>query len=109
VNGFLTVVTPSGTATSATAFNLVSAVLATQAMPGLNVFPNPTTDRITVALPHAGTATVALRDLTGRMVLAPAVLAADQQLHLPVSLAAGIYLLEVHQGTVTALRRIEKK
>jgi hypothetical protein len=109
VNGVLTVVTPGGTATSATAFNLVSAVLASQAMPGLLVFPNPATDRVTVALPQAGAATVALRDLAGRLVLAPAALAADQQLRLPASLSAGIYLLEVHQGDVTALRRIEKK
>lgn len=109
VNGFLTVVTPGGTATSATAFSLVSAVLASQAMPGLAVYPNPATDRLTVVLPTAGAATVALRDLTGRVVLAPAPLAADQLLRLPASLPAGIYLLEVRQGDVTALRRIEKK
>ncbi|MBO2012244.1 IPT/TIG domain-containing protein [Hymenobacter negativus] len=108
VNGFLTVVTPGGTATSATPFSLVSAVVASQAMPGLTVFPNPATDRVTVALPQPGAATVALRDLAGRMVLAPATLAADQQLRLPASLAAGVYLLEVRQGNVTALRRIEK-
>ncbi|HEX8505553.1 MAG TPA: IPT/TIG domain-containing protein [Hymenobacter sp.] len=109
VSGFLTVVTPGGTATSATAFSLVSATLASQAMPGLTVFPNPATDHITVALPRSGAATVALRDLMGRLVLAPAALAADQQLRLPATLAAGVYLLEVRQGGVTALRRIEKK
>ena len=85
-----------------------SATLASQAMPGLLVYPNPATDRITVALPTAGAATVALRDLTGRVVLAPAALAADQQLHLPASLATGVYLLEVRQGGITAVRRIEK-
>jgi hypothetical protein len=109
VNGFLTVVTPGGTVTSTTAFSLVSAVLASQALPGLAVFPNPATDRITVALPKAGATTVALRDLTGRLVLAPTPLAADQQLQLPASLAAGVYLLEVRQGDVMASRRIEKK
>lgn len=109
VSGLLTVVTPGGTATSASAFNLVSAVLASQALPGLAVFPNPATDRLTVALPQAGAATVALRDLTGRLVLAPAALPASQELRLPASLAAGIYLLEVRQGVVTAVRRIEKK
>jgi hypothetical protein len=109
VNGFITVVTPGGTATSATAFSLVSAVLASQALPGLVVFPNPAIDHVTVALPTAGAATVALRDLAGRVVLAPATLAADQQLHLPARLAAGVYLLEVRQGGVTALRRIEKQ
>ena len=77
LSGTIAVVTPGGTATSATPFNLVSATLATQALPGLTVFPNPATDRITVVLPSVATATVALRDLTGRIVLAPATLAAN--------------------------------
>jgi hypothetical protein len=85
-----------------------SATGASKALPGLQVFPNPATDRITVALPQAGAATVALRDLTGRLVLAPAALAADQQLRLPASLATGVYLLEVRQGAVIAVRRVEK-
>ena len=109
VSGFISVITPGGTATSASTFNLVSATAASQALPGLTVFPNPATDRITVALSQAGAATVALRDLSGRLVLAPAVLPANQQLLLPASLAAGVYLLEVRQGTVYAIRRVEKK
>jgi hypothetical protein len=109
VSGSLTVTTPGGTATSTATFNLVSAALASQALPGLTVFPNPATDRITLTLPQPGAATVALRDLTGRLVLAPAALPANQQVQLPASLAAGVYLLEVHQGEVMALRRIEKR
>jgi hypothetical protein len=109
VNGFLTVVTPSGTATSASAFNLVLATMASQALPGLTVFPNPATDYISVELPHSGNATVALRDLAGRLVLAPIVLADYQHLRLPAHLAAGVYLLEVRQGLVRAVRRIEKR
>ncbi|GAB2874021.1 beta strand repeat-containing protein [Hymenobacter ruber] len=85
-----------------------TATAASQALPGLSVFPNPATDRITVALPSAGAATVALRDLTGRVVLAPATLGADKQLVLPASLARGVYMLEVKQGDVLAVRRIEK-
>ncbi|MGY3087692.1 hypothetical protein ACVWYF_000718 [Hymenobacter sp. UYAg731] len=108
VTGVISVVTPGGTATSTATFNLVSAVLASQTLPGLSVFPNPATDRITVALPTAGAATVALRDLTGRVVLAPTTLGADKQLVLPATLARGIYLLEVKQGDVLAVRRIEK-
>lgn len=108
VNGVITVVTPGGTATSTATFNLVSATLAGQALPGLSVFPTPASDRVTVALPTAAPATVVLRDLTGRVVLAPAVLGADQQLGLPAALAPGIYLLEVRQGDVTAIRRLEK-
>lgn len=106
--GSITVVTPGGTATSATMFNLVLATQASQALLGLKVFPNPATDRLTVVLPKAGAATVALRDLTGRLVLAPAALPADQQLLLPASLAAGVYLLEVRQGPNAAVRRIQK-
>lgn len=85
-----------------------TAVAASKALPGLAVSPNPVSDRFTVVLPQAGAATVALRDLTGRLVLAPATLAADKQVHLPSSLAAGVYLLEVRQGSETAVRRIEK-
>ena len=109
VNGLITVITPGGTAVSTGTFNLVSATLAAQALPGLVVFPNPAIDRVTVELPNSTAATVALRDLTGRVVLAPAPLAADHQLLLPVSLASGVYLLEVQQGNTTAIRRIEKR
>lgn len=109
VSGLLTVVTPGGTATSATAFNLVLATQASQALPELAVYPNPATNLVHVALPQGGPLTVLLRDLLGRTVLAPVVLAAQQPLLLPASLPAGIYLLEVRQGTTTAVRRIEKK
>ncbi len=51
---------------------------------------------------------MALRDLTGRLVLALAALAADQHLLLPANLAAGVYLLEVRQGEVSAVRRVQK-
>ena len=87
----------------------VSATIASRALPGLSVFPNPATTRLTIDLPKAGAATVALRDLTGRLVLAPAALATDRQLRLPASLASGVYMLEVTQGSETAVRRIEKK
>ncbi|MET4076454.1 IPT/TIG domain-containing protein [Hymenobacter sp. UYCo722] len=108
VNGFISVTTPGGIATSTTPFNLVSATLAANALPGLTVFPNPATDRLTVELPTSAPATVALRDLAGRLVLAPAPLGADHQLLLPASLASGVYLLEVRQGATVAIRRIEK-
>ena len=108
VNGLISVTTPGGTATSTTPFNLVSATLAANALPGLVVFPNPAIDRLTVELPTSAPATVALRDLAGRLVLAPAALGADHQLLLPVSLASGVYLLEVRQGATVAIRRIEK-
>jgi hypothetical protein len=91
-----------------TGCSTVSAVRPNTAMPGLTISPNPATDHITVTLPQAGAATVALRDITGRVVLAPVALAADRQLRLPTSLAPGVYLLEVRQGSVTAVRRVEK-
>jgi len=47
--------------------------------------------------------------LLGRQVLAPVVLQAHQPLRLPASLASGVYLLEIQQGTTKAVRRIEKK
>ena len=85
-----------------------TATLAANALPGLTVFPNPATDRVMVLLPTSAPATVALRDLTGRLLLAPAVLGADHQLVLPTGLARGLYLLEVQQEGLTAIRRIEK-
>jgi hypothetical protein len=78
-------------------------------MAGLTVSPNPTRDLLTVALPKAGAARVALRDLTGRLVLAPTALPASGQLRLPATLAAGTYLLEVQQGTEKAVRRVVKE
>ncbi|MCI1187128.1 IPT/TIG domain-containing protein [Hymenobacter sp. DH14] len=109
VNGLISVTTPGGTATSTTPFNLASATAAATALPGLAVFPNPATDRLTVALPTAAPATVALRDLAGRLVLAPTALAADHQLRLPAGLARGVYFLEVHQNGTQAVRRIEQR
>lgn len=102
------VLTATDTRLNTNACGTATATLASQALPGLMVSPNPATDRLAVALPQAGAATVALRDLTGRMVLAPAALPADQLLRLPAGLAAGVYLLEVHQGTAMAVRRVQK-
>lgn len=109
INGPLVVVTPGGTATSATNFGLVLASVAAQALPELSVYPNPATDYVQLELPQATALTVSLRDLLGRQVLAPVVLQAHQPLRLPASLASGVYLLEIQQGTTKAVRRIEKK
>jgi len=106
--GNITIVTPGGTVTSTNPFNIILATQASQALPGLLVFPNPATDRVTLTLPTPGAATVALRDLAGRLVLAPATLGADKQVVLPAGLAAGVYVLEVRQGEVFAVRRIVK-
>jgi hypothetical protein len=108
ISGPITVTTPGGTATSTATFNLVLPTLASQALPGLTLYPNPATDYVQVALPQAIAATVTLRDLAGRLVLAPAVLPAHQTLRLPASLAAGVYLLEIRQGSETAVRRLQK-
>ncbi|MGI4740635.1 MAG: IPT/TIG domain-containing protein [Janthinobacterium lividum] len=109
VSGLLTVVTPGGTATSTAPFSFTLATVASQALPGLTLFPNPATDYIQVELPQAGAATAALRDLTGRLVQAPVALLPRQRLYLPAGLAAGIYLLEVRQGSAMAVRRLVKQ
>jgi hypothetical protein len=109
LSGPVTVVTSGGTATSTATFNLVLATLASQALPALSIFPNPATDYVQIELPQATTLTVSLRDLVGRQVVVPTVLQAHQQLRLPASLAAGVYLLEIEQGATKAVRRIEKK
>ncbi len=109
VSGLLTVVTPGGTATSTAPFNLTLAVVASQALPGLTLSPNPATDYIQVELPQVGASTATLRDLTGRLVLAPVALVPRQRLYLPAGLAAGVYLLEVRQGSEMAVRRLVKQ
>ncbi|MCC3152313.1 T9SS type A sorting domain-containing protein [Hymenobacter sp. BT770] len=106
--GAAIVLTSTDTPLNTNACSTVSATNPGNALPGLTISPNPATDRITVALPQTGAATVALRDLTGRSVLAPAALGTDHQLRLPAGLAAGTYLLEVRQGAVTAVRRVQK-
>ena len=102
------VTTANGTAVSNLVFNIVLATAPATALPGLVVFPNPATDRVTVLLPTAAPTTVAIRDLAGRLLLAPATLGADHQLVLPAALGRGLYLLEVKQDGITAFRRIEK-
>ncbi|WP_158022699.1 IPT/TIG domain-containing protein [Hymenobacter coccineus] len=108
-SGPLTVVTPGGTATSTASFNLTLAAVASQALPGLALFPNPAIDYVVVKLPKAGAATAALRDLMGRLVLAPVALGPQQPLYLPAGLGPGVYLLEVRQGSETAVRRLVKQ
>ena len=100
-----------GTASPAANFNVTmgTASRASQALPGLVLYPNPAHRRLTVLLPTPGPAQVALHDLTGRVVLPLAPLAPDGTLVLPATLAAGCYLLEVRQGTATAMRRITKE
>jgi hypothetical protein len=109
VSGFITVTTPGGTATSTTPFNIIATGLTSQAMPELQVYPNPFQSQLTVVLPTAGPAQVELRDLTGRVVLARTFLPLDRQLKLPDTLASGVYLLEVRQGEVVAVRRVKKQ
>jgi hypothetical protein len=109
VSGFITVTTAGGTATSTTPFNIIATGLTSQAMPELQVYPNPFQSQLTVVLPTAGPAQVELRDLTGRVVLARTFLPLDRQLKLPDTLASGVYLLEVRQGEVVAVRRVKKQ
>ena len=109
VNGTLTVMS-TGSSTQTVTLNgtitTTTASRASQALPGLRVFPNPARAQLTVSLPKAGAARVALRDLAGRLVLAAAALPATGRLALPAALPAGVYLLEVAQGEETAVRRV---
>ncbi len=92
--------------------NITNYVLATnpgQALPGLALYPNPTQGRLMVGLPQPGAAQVLVRDLLGRVVMPLAPLPATGEVVLPAGLAAGSYLLEVRQGTATAVRRITKE
>ena len=87
----------------------VAPVTGTNAPIELTVYPNPVQDHLTVVLSRTDAAQIAIRDLTGRMVMPLAPLAANGEVNLPSSLAPGTYLLEVHQGSEKAVRRIIKK
>ncbi|RZL08588.1 MAG: T9SS type A sorting domain-containing protein, partial [Hymenobacter sp.] len=109
VSGFITVTTPGGTATSATAFGGVLATAGSQALPELQVYPNPFKSKLTIVLPGSGVAQVSLYDVAGRLVLPLAPLPATGQLQLPDDLATGVYLLEVRQGTAIMRRSLVKQ
>jgi hypothetical protein len=106
VSGFITITTPSGTATSATAFSVILATSSSQAQLQLAVYPNPFHSRLTVLAPGAGPIKVLLREVTGRVVLPLSNLPANKELELPHDLATGIYLLELHQGDSITTRRL---
>ncbi|RZJ89508.1 MAG: T9SS type A sorting domain-containing protein, partial [Hymenobacter sp.] len=109
VSGFITITTPSGTATSTTAFSVILATSSSQAQPQLAVYPNPFHSSLTVLVPGAGSVKVLLREVTGRVVLPLTALPANKELDLPHDLATGVYLLEVHQGDIITTRRLVKQ
>jgi uncharacterized delta-60 repeat protein len=109
VSGYLTITTPGGTATSATAFGGVLAATGSQALAQLQVYPNPFQSKITLVVASAEPVKVLLRDVTGRVVLPLMPLPTSKQLALPADLATGVYLLEIHQGDATTTRRLLKE
>ena len=78
-----------------TDYRVGTAAQAGQPLPELAIFPNPAHNQITVRGVGAGPVQASLYDLSGRLLLAPAVLPATQLLHLPAGLPAGVYLLQV--------------
>ncbi|MCC2547499.1 T9SS type A sorting domain-containing protein [Hymenobacter sp. BT175] len=77
-------------------------------LPGVALYPNPAHITATLALPEAGTATLTLRDATGREVyraqLRPA---ADQTVSVPLTgLAPGLYLYQAEQAGRRATGRL---
>jgi hypothetical protein len=109
VSGYLTITTPGGTATSATAFGGVLAATSSQAFAQLQVYPNPFQNKLTLVVAGVAPVKVLLRDVTGRVVLPLMPLPASKQLALPADLATGVYLLEIHQGDATTTRRLLKE
>lgn len=107
-SGLISITTPAGTGTSTAAFGTVLATAASQALAEWQAYPNPFRSDLTIYLPRAGAAQVALRDVAGRILMPLAPLPATGQLSLPASLPAGVYLLEVRQGEATATRRLLK-
>jgi hypothetical protein len=76
---------------------------------GLQIFPNPAHDRVTVATGMSGSAiqSVVLRDLSGKEVHAWDMDGVSQvSLDLPAGLSRGYYLLQVQAQGITTTRRL---
>jgi uncharacterized delta-60 repeat protein len=109
VSGFVSITTPGGTATSTVAFSTVLATTGSQALAQVQVYPNPFHNKLTLVLPGTEPAKVLVREVTGRVVLPLMPLPASKQLLLPADLSTGVYLLEIHQGDATIMRRLVKE
>jgi hypothetical protein len=90
-----------------TDYRLGAAVQTGQALPNLQVSPNPAHDQLTIS--GSGAAQVVLYDLLGRLALAPRPLAAGQTLALPATLATGTYLLLVKNDAGQRVVRVVKE
>lgn len=73
------------------------------ALKGVSISPNPTLDRVNVALPAAGNYSLDIMDAIGRKVLSQNI-TSNQTLDL-TSFTSGVYLLEVRDLTTTAVSR----
>lgn len=94
---------------SITDYSLVSSVQATQALPGLQIYPNPAQNQVMVSGMGTPSAQVALYDLVGHLVMSPAVLLDGQPLQLPTALPTGTYLLHVKNKKGQRVVRVMKE
>ena len=94
---------------SITDYNLVASVQANQALPGLQVYPNPALNQVVVSGMGTPSAQVALYDLVGHLVVSPAVLLDGKPLALPAGLPAGTYLLHVNNKNGQRVMRVMKE
>lgn len=74
----------------------------------VNIYPNPTTERIRIQLPEPGQTTAELYNSTGQLLFQQAVLETDQEIDL-ATYPAGTYLLRLsdqsgRQGTFRVLK-----
>lgn len=78
-------------------------------LPGVQVYPNPAHDRLTVTGTGPAGAQVTLLDVLGRPVLPATAVPDGQALPLPATLPAGLYLLRVRTAAGLHTQRIVKE
>jgi hypothetical protein len=89
------------------AFSPVVSVAGTEAQAEFAVYPNPTTDRLTVDLPAAGGRTYRVINALGQVLAQGAAYAANASVDVR-RLAAGTYFLELQTANGRQVRRFVK-
>ncbi len=71
-------------------------------------YPNPFKNKLYVKLPEALPSTVMIHDLSGKRVWEKNISASTSELVLPETMANGVYILQVHSGSLTFTELIVK-
>jgi hypothetical protein len=76
---------------------------------GINVYPNPFAEKITILVKEIDGAIIKIMDLSGKTIMATKMNDVTETIYLPKDLTSGIYLLELKTNTDTPIFKIIKK